>query len=77
MKIPIETIVQSPKILTCREFRLKQRHQFLELLGKTQFDPKKPNYISLLALVSGNDSQFSTEIAGSSIQAYNTFLKTI
>ncbi|RZC36136.1 mTERF domain-containing protein 1, mitochondrial [Asbolus verrucosus] len=77
MNIPLETIVQMPQVLTCREFRIKQRHMFLEKLNKIQFDPKKPNYISLTTLVSGNDSHFASEIAGSTIQAFNAFLKSI
>jgi mTERF domain-containing protein len=77
MKIPLETIVKVPQILTCREFRIRQRHQFLEKLQKTQFDPKKPNYTSLISLVSGSDADFATEVAGSSIHAFNAFLKSM
>ncbi|KAJ3654462.1 hypothetical protein Zmor_013650 [Zophobas morio] len=77
MNIPLETIVKMPQVLTCREFRIKQRHQFLQKLGKLQFDTKKPNYISLITLVSGSDAHFATEVAGSSIHAFNAFLKTM
>lgn len=77
MNIPLETIVKMPQVLTCREFKIKQRYQFLQKLGKVQFDPKQPNYISLISLISGSDGHFATEIAGSSSYAFNEFLKTL
>ncbi|EFA03203.1 transcription termination factor 3, mitochondrial [Tribolium castaneum] len=77
MNIPLETIAKMPQVLTCREFRLQQRYLFLKHLGKIQFDPKQPNYISLIALVSDSDAHFATEVAGSSVNAFNEFLKTL
>lgn len=77
MHIPHEQILQTPEILTCRQRRLKERHQFLVKLKKDQFDPKKPNYIGLIAMVEDNDGQFATEVAKSSAEEYNMFLKTL
>lgn len=77
MNIPLETIAETPEVLTCRKHRLKQRHLFLEKLGKLQFDPTKPNYISILDIVSHTDEYFATEIAKSSIHTFNAFLKTL
>lgn len=77
MKVPLETIAKMPEVLSCREFRLRQRHLFLEKLGRAQYDPKLPNYISVVTLVSGNDGEFAVNVAGSSIQAFNAFLKSI
>ncbi|KAL3280976.1 hypothetical protein HHI36_004201 [Cryptolaemus montrouzieri] len=77
MQIPLEDIVKLPGSLSCREHRLKERYLFLKKLNRVQFDSKKPNYVSLLSIVSGSDSHFATEIAKSSIQAYNEFLKTL
>lgn len=77
MEIPLEMIVEFPEVLTCREFRIKQRYLFLKSLGKVQFNPKKPLYISLVDIISGSDAHFSTEVAKSSIQAFNAFLKTL
>lgn len=77
MEIPLEMIVEVPQVLTYRTFRIKQRHLFLKSLGRIQFDPKKPMYISLIDIMSGSDAHFSTEIAKSSIQAFNAFLKTL
>nr|CAI5820771.1 unnamed protein product [Callosobruchus analis] len=77
MKIAIETIIETPEILTCRQSRLMQRHLFLEKLGRTQYNPKKPNYIALTSLVADTDSNFATELAKSSVIAYNEFLKSL
>lgn len=77
MGINLEMIVEFPEVLTCREFKIKQRYLFLKSLNKLQFNPKEPLYISLLDIISGSDAHFSTEIAKSSIQAFNMFLKTL
>ncbi|KAJ8924905.1 hypothetical protein NQ315_001062 [Exocentrus adspersus] len=77
MNIPLERILDEPGILMCRQKRVMERHMFLEKLGKVQYDPKKPNYVSLTTLVSGSDSYFCTEVAKSSVQAYNAFLKSL
>ncbi|XP_022913679.2 transcription termination factor 3, mitochondrial [Onthophagus taurus] len=77
MNITLETISKVPEILTFREFRLKQRHLFLKELGRDQYDPKKPNYISLPTLLTGDNGEFSVNVAKSSLIAFNTFLKTL
>lgn len=66
-----------PKVLTSRKFRIQQRHLFLEKLGRAQYDPKKEHYVSLEKLVAGTDSEFCANVAKSSVQAYNTFLKSL
>lgn len=77
MEIPLEMIVEFPEVLTCRDFRIKQRYLFLKSLNKLQFDPKKPLYISLLDIISGSDAHFSAVVAKSSVQTFNAFLKTL
>lgn len=77
MKIPLDVLVKLPEVLSCREFRIKERHLFLEKLDKAQYNPKLPNYISVLSIISGNDAEFCSEVAKSSVQAYNTFLKSL
>ncbi|KAK4879595.1 hypothetical protein RN001_007741 [Aquatica leii] len=77
MGIPIERIVDMPEVLFCRLFRLKQRHLFLKSLGRAMYDAKKPNYVSLRTLVSGSDVNFCDNVAKSSIQTFNAFLKTL
>lgn len=77
MGVPNEDIVKDPQILTCRLHKLRERFMFLQKLNRLQFDPKKPNYISLMTLVSESDGHFAVEVAKSSIQTYNEFLKTL
>lgn len=77
MSIEPKQIIQDPGILLCRFNRLRQRHRFLQKLGRDQFNPLKPNYVSLNSLVHASDSEFSTDIAKSSIQIFNMFLKSI
>lgn len=77
MNISLERIVAEPELLTCRQKRIMERHSFLIKLGRAQYDPKKPNYVSLKSLVTGSDSNFCVEIAKSSVQAYNAFLKSL
>lgn len=69
-------ILQVPEILTLREFQLRDRHEFLQMLGKAQYDPKKDLYISPKELVKGNIHYFVRNVAKSDIETYNLFLKT-
>lgn len=77
MNIPLERIVEVPQVLTCRYFKVEQRDLFLKKLGRAQYNPKEPNYVSLVALVSGLDSDFAVNIAKSSVQTFNMFLKSL
>lgn len=70
-------LVQFPHILLTRDFRLKQRHSYLKLLGRNQYDPLKSNYVSPLALVAGNDAEFCVNVAKTSVHDFSNFLKTI
>uniref|UniRef100_A0A182FV97 Transcription termination factor 3, mitochondrial n=1 Tax=Anopheles albimanus TaxID=7167 RepID=A0A182FV97_ANOAL len=77
MKLTHDQILKTPDLLLTRDFRIKQRHEFLKFLGKTQYDPKKELYIPLKSLAAGTDEQFVTEIAKSNMECYNRFLKTL
>lgn len=77
MKIPLEMIAKVPEVLSCRKNRLQPRHMFLERLGRAQYNPKEPNYVGLVSLISGTDADFVTEVAKSSVQIYNAFLKSL
>lgn len=77
MKLSHEQIVDFPEILRSREFRVKQRHLFLELLGRAQYNPNLEGYVSPKAVVSGTDSEFCQIVAKSSVEAFNIFLKSI
>ncbi|KAM7075876.1 transcription termination factor 3, mitochondrial isoform 1-T2 [Molossus nigricans] len=77
MSIPHHVIVRFPQVFNTRLFKVKERHSFLTYLGRAQYDPAKPNYISLDKLVSMPDEIFCEEIAKASVQDFEKFLKTL
>lgn len=77
MKISHKQILQSPEILSSRLYRLKQRFGFLKFLGKAQFDPTQPGFISFRSFVEGTDKDFVFNVAKSSLETYDDFLKTL
>lgn len=77
MGISHDRIVLEPQVMSSRLFRIKQRHEYLKYLNRAQYDPTKPNYVSLLKLVSGNDSEFCINIAKTSVEMFNSYLKTV
>lgn len=77
MKLSHDIICQKPKILNCRLFRLRTRHMYLEKLGKNQYDPTKPLYISPEALIVGTDAEFCVNVAKTTVDTYNLFQKTL
>lgn len=77
MDVSHERLVLEPQVMTSRLFRTKQRHEYLKHLNRAQYDPTKPNYVSLLKLVSGDDSDFCLNVAKTSVEMFNSYLKTI
>lgn len=77
MEISHDRIVLEPQVMSSRLFRIKQRHEYLKYLNRAQYDPKLPNYISILKLVTGNDSEFCMNIAKTSVEMFNSYLKTV
>lgn len=77
MKISHKTILNHPEILFCRNFKLKQRHLFLEKLGRAQYDSRKENYVPIKALVEKTDAEFCRQFAKCSVHDFNLFLKTL
>lgn len=77
MNINHDRIVLEPQVMSSRLFRIKQRHEYLKYLNKAQYDPTKPNYVSLLKVVSGNDSEFCLNVAKTSVEMFNSYLKTV
>ncbi|XP_055856609.1 transcription termination factor 3, mitochondrial [Episyrphus balteatus] len=76
MKLSHEMIVQFPEILLSREFRIRERHEFLKTLGRAQYDPHKDLYVSPKTLVEGNDRDFVVNVAKCDMEMYEMFLKT-
>ncbi|XP_020824521.1 transcription termination factor 3, mitochondrial [Phascolarctos cinereus] len=77
MSIPHHIIVKFPQVFNSKLLKIKERHSFLTYLGRAQYDPQKPNYISLDKLVSVPDEVFCKEIAKASLQDFEIFLKTL
>lgn len=77
MKISHDRLVLEPQVMSSRLFRLKMRHEYLKYLNQDQYDPTKPNYVSILKLVSGNDSEFCLNVAKTSVERFNSYLKTV
>lgn len=66
-----------PQVLNCKYLRIRERHLFLEYLGKAQYDPTLPNYISLDRLASLPDDMFCIELASAKIEDFYLFQKTL
>lgn len=69
-------ILKNPELLASREFRLRERHEFLKMLGRAQYDPKKDLYIAPSEIVLGNNFYFVRKVAKSDLQTFDLFLKT-
>lgn len=77
MGINHDRIILEPQVLTSRLFRIKQRHEYLKYLNRAQYNPSMPNYVSLLNLVTGTDSDFCLNTAKTNIEKFNNYLKTV
>jgi len=60
-----------------REHKLRHRIGFLQSIARAQFDPTKPNYISMKGIIDGDDVHFAGTVAKSSVVEYNKYLKTL
>ncbi|XP_029918778.1 transcription termination factor 3, mitochondrial isoform X2 [Myripristis murdjan] len=77
MKLPHHLIVKFPQVLNAKYLRIKERHLFLQYLGKAQYDPTQPSYVSLDRLVTLPDDTFCTDVASATLQDFHLFLKTL
>ncbi|XP_053876495.1 transcription termination factor 3, mitochondrial [Malaclemys terrapin pileata] len=77
MGIPHHILTKFPQVFNSKLLRVKERHMFLTFLGRAQYDPAQPSYISLDKLVSMPDEVFCTEVAKASVKDFEKFLKTL
>ncbi|XP_069477499.1 transcription termination factor 3, mitochondrial isoform X1 [Ambystoma mexicanum] len=77
MDVPHQCIVKFPQVFNTRLLKVKERHMFLTFLGRAQYDPAQPNYVSLDKFISVPDEVFCVDIAKASVQDFQTFLKTL
>jgi len=75
--IPHHVLAHFPTALTGNPLEVAERHQFLTSLGRAQYDPGKPQYVSPRDLSEGSDLEFAERVARSTVQLYNAFLKTL
>ena len=76
-KIPHEILSQFPASLRASAMVTRPRIQFLQALGRDQFDPDQPNYISPDMLTVISDQEFCNKSAKCSEQLFNKFQKTL
>lgn len=77
MNLPLSLIASDPSGLVNRTMRLRERHLFLTSLGKAQYDPSLPQYVSINNITHGDDASFCQFVAKTSVETYNLFLKTL
>ncbi|XP_078072076.1 transcription termination factor 3, mitochondrial [Mustelus asterias] len=77
MGIPHHLMTKFPQVFNAKFLRIKDRHLFLEHLGRAQYDPTQPNYISLDKLVATPDHVFCEEIAKGTLLDFEAFQKTL
>ncbi|XP_061682034.1 transcription termination factor 3, mitochondrial isoform X2 [Syngnathoides biaculeatus] len=77
MKVPHHLIAKSPQVLNTKFLRIKERHLFLEYLGRAQYNPDQANYVSLERLASSPDDTFCAEVALASPEDFFLFQKTL
>ncbi|KRZ89362.1 RuvB-like 1 [Trichinella sp. T8] len=58
-----ETILSWPRCLRESSYKARARHQFLKRLKRDQFDPQRPNYVTIEAMLSGDDGEFCARVA--------------
>ncbi|KAH3768731.1 transcription termination factor 3, mitochondrial-like isoform X2 [Dreissena polymorpha] len=77
MDIPHAHIAKFPQILTTSVHNVSWRHRFLLYVGAAQYDPLLPNYVSLTRLIEGDDETWCKDVAKSSLETYDKFLRMI
>lgn len=73
---PHELLVHFPQSLLVHHVELKSRLEFLRKIGRNQFDPHQPNYVSPEALALRDDEDFCISVAKVPVKLFNQFLQT-
>ncbi|XP_016136928.1 transcription termination factor 3, mitochondrial isoform X2 [Sinocyclocheilus grahami] len=77
MDVPHSLVAKFPQVLNAKFIRIRERHLFLEYLGRAQYQPSQPNYISLDRLVFLPDDVFCSEVALATLEDFERFQKTL
>jgi len=76
-KIPHEILAKFPQSLIRPYWVARPRFKFLESIGRAQFDPTQPNYVSPDMLTCDHDEDFCENVAKCSIELFDKFQKTL
>ncbi|XP_077364066.1 transcription termination factor 3, mitochondrial [Festucalex cinctus] len=77
MKVPHHLIAKFPQVFNAKFLRIRERHLFLQYLGRAHYDRDQPNYVSLERLASSPDDIFCTEVALATLEDFYLFQKTL
>jgi len=77
MNISRQRLIDYPPILKQSFQQLRTRCLYLKYLNRQQFDPTKPNFISLKDLCLKTNDLFCQYVTKTSIQHYLNFMKTL
>ena len=77
MNIPRERFVAYPPILKQSFQQLRTRCLYLKYLQRQQFDPTKPNFVSLKDLCLKTNELFCQSVCKTSLAHYLNFMKTL
>lgn len=77
MKIPQQLILENPSILLTRAFVLRERHGFLKALGRAQYDRRMDLYVPMDAFITGTNEEFAVNVAKSTYENFDLYLRTL
>jgi hypothetical protein len=77
MQLDRARFIEYPPILKQSFQQLRTRCLYLKYLRRQQFDPTKPNYVSLKDLCMKTNDLFCQRVAKTSLQKYLNFMKTL
>lgn len=77
MNISKDFILKQPSVFTIKKHKLIERDKFLKFLGRAQYNPEMPGYVSLVDIIIEDDAEFCEKVAKTSVHTYNEFLKTL
>ena len=72
-----ELLASMPETLNGDLYAIKNRVAFLRRLGRDQFDPTLPNYVSPKSLGLSTDEIFSVKVAKASLSLFNKYVLTM
>ena len=76
-KLTDKFIAIYPPILCAPLHLLKSRYAYLKHLDRVQFDPTKPNFVSLKNLIEPNLNEFCSRTAKTTVEDFTNFLKKV